>query len=198
MPGETRERILETALELFAQRGYLATSTSEIADRLGMTKAALYKHYPCKQAILDRIVERMREMDDAGAKTYEMPEQLPECAPEAYRQVPADRIRAFSMAQFRYWTQQPFAANFRKMLTLEQYRQPQFAALYQNYLASGPVGYMAAVFADMAESEEDAMQLALEFYGPMFLLYSVYDSAEDKTQPAALLSAHIDRFFARM
>ena len=60
---ETKERILETALELFAQNGYLGTSMSMIAERLGITKAALYKHYTGKQEILDRIVERMNELD---------------------------------------------------------------------------------------------------------------------------------------
>ena len=63
MAGDTKERILETALELFAQNGYLGTSMNDIAGRLGFTKAALYKHYTSKQEILDRIVERMNEMD---------------------------------------------------------------------------------------------------------------------------------------
>lgn len=73
MGGETKERILETALELFAQSGYLGTSMSDIAARLGITKAALYKHYAGKQEILDRIVQRMNELDAARAAAYEMP-----------------------------------------------------------------------------------------------------------------------------
>ena len=81
MAGDTRERILETALELFAQNGYLGTSMNDIAGRLGFTKAALYKHYTSKQEILDRIVERMNEMDYERAESYEMPEteQRPIC-----------------------------------------------------------------------------------------------------------------------
>ena len=74
MAGETNERILETALELFAQNGYLGTSMNDIAGRLGFTKAALYKHYTSKQEILDRIVERMNELDYERAESYEMPE----------------------------------------------------------------------------------------------------------------------------
>ena len=42
------------------------------------------------------------------------------------------------------------------------------------------------------------MQLALEFYGPMFLLYSVYDGAEEKSAVSGLLREHIDRFIRRM
>ena len=198
MAGDTKERILETALELFAQSGYLGTSMSDIAKQLGITKAALYKHYTSKQEILDRIVERMNQMDYERAEQYEMPETEPDGFAEAYLHTPVQKIRAYSMAQFDHWTREPFSANFRKMLTLEQYRDPKLAQLYQDYLAAGPVAYMAAIFRKLTDSDEAAMQLALEFYGPMYLLYSVYDGAADKGSIAPLLRAHIDRFIAKV
>ena len=45
---------------------------------------------------------------------------------------------------------------------------------------------------------EQAMQLALDLYGPMYLLYSVYDAAEEKETVAPMLAAHIRRFIARI
>ena len=198
MGGETKERILETALELFAQSGYLGTSMSDIAARLGITKAALYKHYAGKQKILDRIVQRMNELDAARAAAYEMPGAAPEGFAQAYLNTPLDRIRAYSTAQFDHWTREPFSANFRKMLTLEQYRDARLAQLYQVNLASGPVKYMAAIFRPLTDSDETAMQLALDFYGPMYLLYSVYDGAADQSAVAPRLEAHIDRFIAKL
>lgn len=198
MGGETKERILETALELFAQNGYLGTSMSDIAARLGITKAALYKHYAGKQEILDRIVQRMNELDAARAAAYEMPGAAPEGFAQAYLNTPLDRIRAYSTAQFDHWTREPFSANFRKMLTLEQYRDARLAQLYQENLASGPVKYMAAIFRPLTDSDETAMQLALDFYGPMYLLYSVYDGAADQSAVAPMLEAHIDRFIAKL
>lgn len=198
MAGDTKERIMEAALELFAQNGYLGTSMSDIADRLGITKAALYKHYAGKQEILDRIVERMNAMDYERAEEYEMPETEPDGFAEAYLHVPIESIRAYSAAQFDHWTKEPFSANFRKMLTLEQYRDPKLAQLHHDYLAGGPLEYMAAIFRKLTENDEAAMQLALEFYGPMYLLYSVYDGAADKDTVAPLLHAHIDRFIARV
>ena len=102
------------------------------------------------------------------------------------------------MAQFDHWTKERFSANFRKMLTLEQYRDPKLAQLYHDYLATGPTEYMAAIFRKLTDSDESAMQLALEFYGPMFLLYSIYDGAEKKEAVASLLNAHIDRFIAKI
>ena len=198
MAGDTKERILETALELFAQSGYLGTSMSDIAKQLGITKGALYKHYTSKQEILDSIVERMNRMDYERAEEYEMPEDEPDGFAQAYIQTPIDKIRAYSMAQFDHWTKERFSSNFRKMLTLEQYRDPKLARLYHDYLATGPTEYMAAVFRKLTDSDDAAMQLALEFYGPMFLLYSVYDGATDKDTVAPMLGMHIDRFISKI
>lgn len=198
MAGETKERILNTALALFSQRGYLGTSMSDIANELGMTKGALYKHYTSKQEILDRITARMGELDQERAKAYQMPDAEPDGFAEAYRNTPAEKIRTYSVAQFRHWTEDGFSARFRKLLTLEQYRDPAFAALYQNYLASGPVAYMAEIFRTMTDSNESAMQLALEFYGPIYLLYSIYDGTEDKEAVIQQLQTHIDCFIQRM
>ena len=48
----TRQQILETAQRLFADRGYDATSLQMIADEMGLTKAAVYYHFPAKSEIL--------------------------------------------------------------------------------------------------------------------------------------------------
>ena len=198
MTEGTKERILRIALELFAQNGYLGTSMNDIAGQLGFTKAALYKHYSSKQEILDKIVERMNRMDYERAAEYEMPETEPDGFAEAYLHTPVQKIRTYSMAQFAHWTKEPFSSNFRKMLTLEQYRDPKLAQLHHDYLAGGPLEYMAAIFRKMTDSDEDAMQLALDFYGPMYLLYSVYDGAEEKETVSSLLTAHIDHFISKM
>lgn len=198
MAGNTKERILETALELFAQSGYLGTSMSDIASELGITKGALYKHYTSKQEILSSIVERMNKMDYERAEEYEMPEVEPDGFAEAYLHTPIEKIRAYAMAQFNHWTKEHFPSNFRKMLTLEQYRDPKLAKLYHDYLATGPTEYMAAIFRKLTDSDDAAMQLALEFYGPMFLLYSVYDGATDKESIAPRLRVHIDRFIEKI
>ena len=198
MAGNTKERILEAALELFAVSGYKGTSMSDIASKLQITKGALYKHYLSKQEILDSIVERMNKTDYDRAEEYEMPETEPDGFAEAYLNAPIDKIKAYSVAQFEHWTKEPFSSNFRKMLTLEQYRDPKLCGLYHDYLATGPTEYMAAIFRKLTDSDDSAMQMALEFYGPMFLLYSIYDKAEEKESVSRLLLDHIDRFIAKI
>lgn len=53
---DTRDRVLSVALRLFASQGYAKTSLREIADELGVTKAALYFHYKTKEDILAGIL----------------------------------------------------------------------------------------------------------------------------------------------
>ena len=77
--SDTREKILMTALRLFARDGYEAVSVSTIAGELGMTKGALYKHYKNKRDIFDSIVERMYQIDAQRAEEYEVPPDVNRC-----------------------------------------------------------------------------------------------------------------------
>ncbi len=59
--ASTRERILDVALDLFSDQGYDGTSLREIAERLGVTKAALYYHFASKEDILMALHLRLHD-----------------------------------------------------------------------------------------------------------------------------------------
>ena len=193
----TKEKILEEALKLFAQSGYMGTSMNDIAAKLGVTKAALYKHYSSKQEILDSIVEKMNRMDMERAKEYEMPEGDMEEVIAGYKNTAFDKIRQFTKVQFLHWTKEEFSCCFRKMLTLEQYRDPEMEKLYQNYLAKGPLQYIEAIFSGITGNSKAARQLAMDFYGPIFLLYSIYDGTENKQEVVKMVDRHVESFAKR-
>ncbi len=67
----TREQILEVALDLFTERGYGQTSLREIAERLGLTKAALYYHFSSKDEIFMALHRRLHESLDATVAVLE-------------------------------------------------------------------------------------------------------------------------------
>ncbi|MEU8357896.1 helix-turn-helix domain-containing protein [Nonomuraea sp. NPDC048882] len=58
---DTRERIQQVALELFAEHGYEKTTLQEVAERLDITRPALYYHFRTKEAILASVVDRLGE-----------------------------------------------------------------------------------------------------------------------------------------
>ena len=184
--SDTKGRILLTALQLFARDGYEAVSVRIIAEELGMTKGALYRHYKNKRDIFDSILRTMEQRDAENAIACSLPEGTIEAMPEAYERSSIEDLITFSKQQFRYWTEDAFASSFRRMLTVEQYRSEEMNGLYHQYLGAGPLNYVA----DLLGSQEEA----LAFYGPMYLLYSVYDGADDKASVCALLDAHLERW----
>jgi AcrR family transcriptional regulator len=63
-PPDTRTRIQDVALQLFNENGYEATSLREIADAIGVTKAALYYHFKTKEEIVTSLVDdRIQTLD---------------------------------------------------------------------------------------------------------------------------------------
>ncbi|MEV6205317.1 helix-turn-helix domain-containing protein [Streptomyces sp. NPDC051771] len=75
--GNTRQRIQDVALELFAEQGYEKTSLREIAERLDVTKAALYYHFKTKEDIIIGIFQDLtRPMDELLAWAAEQPRTL--------------------------------------------------------------------------------------------------------------------------
>ncbi len=162
--GNRKEEILIVALHLFARDGYEAVSVSQIAGELDMTKGALYRHYKSKRDIFDCIVQRMEQQDGEQAAEYDMPEEDKEKMPEKYETASLD----------------DFASSFRKMLTLEQFRNEEMQNLYQQYLVSGPAEYVKDLFKNMEIKNPE--EKAVKFYANMFFYYSVYDGAADKAK----------------
>lgn len=196
---DTKEEILMAALHLFAQDGYEAVSVSTIAGALGMTKGALYKHYKNKRDIFDHIVQRMYEIDAERSQAYDVPDAPAGDAPESYEAVSWDSFAAFTRAQFTFWTEDGFARDFRRMLTLEQYRSAEIAELYRNCLVSGPSQYTADIFREMERegrlTDGDPDTLALAFCAPLFLLIAESDCTHDPAASLVRLERHIDLFY---
>ena len=192
--SDTKEKILDTALELFSRDGYEAVSVSDIAGRLDMTKGALYKHYKNKRDIFDSIVARMEEIfsdsfssgaDDDGE------DSLPDNVSPALR-----AVLDYSASCFLFWTKDAFASSFRKMLVLEQYRSEEMGQLYQKYLVSGPVGKLTEILRSFHIGA--ASEKAITLYSSIYLFFSIYDGAEDKLCSAAILKENIERLCFRL
>ncbi|MGN0573485.1 MAG: TetR/AcrR family transcriptional regulator [Acutalibacteraceae bacterium] len=199
--SETKEKILMTALRLFARDGYEAVSVRMIAGELGITKGALYKHYKNKRDIFDSIVERMYRLDAEKSREHNVPEEKRELNPEKYENVSLESLKEFTVSQFLLWTEDEFASDFRKMLALEQYRSAEMMKLYASCFTSGPVAYTEDIFREMIKNgvlkEADPKLLAVEFFSPLFLLINSSDGSADRAESVDLLNNHIDGFIRR-
>ena len=194
--GNRKEEILIVALHLFARDGYEAVSVSQIAGELDMTKGALYRHYKSKRDIFDCIVQRMEQQDSEQARQNEVPEESIENVPEEYQNVSVEDFVGYSKSMFEYWTEDDFASSFRKMLTLEQFRNEEMQNLYQQYLVSGPAEYVKDLFKNMEIKNPE--EEAVKFYANMFFYYSVYDGATDKRKAKCQFEYMLDKIVEEM
>ena len=112
--GNTKQEVLEAALELFSVQGFEATSISQIAGAVGIRKASLYSHFESKQAILDALVKEVlgqyaEHSIFAGTDWEKNAEKLPLTPDEA-----VEMIRE----QIQYIIHDPYISRARKMLMI--------------------------------------------------------------------------------
>ena len=194
----TKENILLEALKLFAHDGYEGVSVRKIAKQLGISQAALYKHYRSKQDIFDSIVKHMNEDYVKRVKTLGMPEGNPLDIAGKYKKIPLETIINISKQQFLYWIQDEYASCFRKMLILEQYRNKQMSDLYQKNFGTGVIEYISSLFQEMINigffKEKNAKLLAIDFYAPIYMMMTIYDGNGDKEEVIKMVEEHVEQF----
>ena len=196
----TKEIILERALGLFSQRGYAGVSVRDIAAAVGIRESSLYKHFPGKRAIFDAIVEEMRGRYAAAERALRVPQAGEGDLAAAYGEIGLEQLADLCRKMFLHSTRDPYAAQFRKMLTIEQYASPEVMETYREFFLDGPIAFQSELFSRMIAQgyfrEGDAKAMALQFYGPIFLLLSRCAGPGDEADCLALLERHVAQFSA--
>lgn len=174
----TREEILDVALSLFSTKGYDATSLSDISAMLGVSKAALFKHFDSKEEILFSVMNMMDEEDRNRARDMNVPEDKKSESEEDYRYINKDDFISYALSQFEYWTENKRASEYRKFLSLERLRREELRVKWEENFVSGPLSYTKDVMEALGIDgyEKKAMRL----WSLMFLSYFLFDSGEDK------------------
>ncbi len=99
--AERRQQLVETARDLFAERGLHGTSMDDIADAAGVTKPVLYQHFASKRALflelLDEVGKQLLESIAAATSAADSPRQQVEAGLTAYFQFVADHHSSFEL-----------------------------------------------------------------------------------------------------
>lgn len=194
----TKQRILSEALKLFASKGYEAVSVAQIAGAVGIKAPSLYKHYESKRDIFQSIVTEVERLEALRSADLKLPEGDVQDVAAGFCAVSMDGLKKYCRNMLLHWMEEPFMCDFRRMLVLEQYHDDEMGKLYDRYFVTGPVGYMSELFAVIAGADCDAGQLAVEFCGPLFLMYSMYDRGVDKEMIIAYTDRHVGDFSRRL
>ncbi len=196
----TRQRILDEALALFSTRGYDSVSVGEIAKAVGIKAPSLYNHFPSKRAIFDAIVEATAAQYEADTDKIDIHVQNVTQDIPAFTEITADALFEKVRQIFLYSLHDENISRFRRMMTIEQFRSPELAALYSRRYVERVLDYHAGIFrALIAAGEiqaEDPDTLAMLYVAPVLTLIGVCDrQPERETECLARLEAHVRLFF---
>lgn len=197
--GNTRQQILQAALELFSTQGFEATSMSQIADAVGIRKASVYSHFESKQALLDALLQETLEQYDrhslfAGAD-WDDP-----AFTAARQDIPPDRAVEKILRQVRYILHDPQISRSRKMLTIEQFRNPTLKALRTRQNYTEVLRYFTGLVRFLIRrgklAEGDAEAMAAQLCLPVSVWIELCDREPEREEAVmALIERHIRQFF---
>ena len=166
----TKERILDEALTLFAEKGYDGTSMDLIAERVGIKGPSLYKHYKGKEEILNALIDAAEERYEEYFGSEKNIGKLPKDK-EEFVQVTMGTI-AFTMRD-------PMIRRIRMFLVQEQFRNDRLAEITTRHQLYGIQRMYARIIEAMMNeglfSRDDTEMLAVELTAPAVLLIARAD-----------------------
>ena len=181
---DTRQKILDKALELFAAQGYNSVSVGEIAQAVGIKAPSLYNHFPGKQAIFDAIVESTAAQYEADTDKINIHVQNVVQDIPVFTEITEDALFEKVRQIFEYSLHNEAISRFRRMMVREQFRSPELAALYSRRYVDRILEYHAGIFrALIAAGEiqaEDPDTLAMMYVAPVLTLIGVCDRQPEK------------------
>ena len=197
---DTKQRILDEALALFAARGYDPVSVDEIAKAVGIKAPSLYNHFPSKQAIFEAIVGSTAAQYEADTDKIDIHVQEVKKDIPIFTAITADALFEKVRQIFTYSLHNETISRFRRMMTIEQFRSPELAALYSRRYVERMISYHADIFrALIAAGEicaEDPDALAMMYVSPVLTLIGICDRQPEREQEClAKLQDHVRLFF---
>lgn len=182
----TKQKILNEALTLFAEKGYSAVYVGEIADAVGIKTPSLYKHYKSKQDIFNSCVEVFAERMENIRNNIQLPGS--KAASFSYETITEEQLIEVANALFMFYLQDNVAAKFRKMLMIERYHNPEINRLFEDFFIIRAIDHEKEIFSKLIDAKvikgENPYIIALHFYTPIFYLLQKYDMRPDEIEEA--------------
>ncbi len=197
---DTKQRIIDKALELFSANGYDFVSMGEIAEAVGIRAPSLYNHYSGKQAIFDAIVETAAVQyeeytDKIDIHVQDSTQDIP-----VFTEITEDGLVEKVRQIFDYSLHNNTISRFRRMMTIEQFRSPELSELYTKRYVERIVSYHAGIFRSLITQgeilDENPDTLAMMYVAPVITLIGICDRQPEKEQECLeKLDAHVRLFF---
>ena len=193
MAKDTKERILETALQMFSQNGYAGTNVRELTASLGLVKSSMYKHFESKEAIWNALLDKMIAYYD---ERFGSSEHLPP-VPDSL-----EGLVQMTMGMVNFTIHDEKIIMTRKVLAIEQYRDERARGLATKHFLTGLTDMFTPVLAGMMDKgllrRDDPRMLAFAYTAPISALIHLCDREPEKTEDAIAQVEAFSRHFVKV
>ncbi len=178
---DTRERILDTALDLMSERGFEAVSIRDIADAVGIKGASLYKHFAGKREAFDALMAREtahieRILHAAGANATLDDDT------RAYALLNSTQLEALVWGSYAPFFMDERVRKLRRMLEVSRYADIRCGTLYEDLFIRRPIALQRRIFdrlvSDGVFAPCDTLLAAQQFHGPMLMMMGTEADAD--------------------
>ena len=192
MAKDTKQRILDAALDMFSQFGYAGTNIRELTASLGLAKSGMYKHFESKEAIWDALLDQMIAYYGEHFGSAEHLPPVPNTLEE---------LTVMTMGMVNFTVHDEKIIKTRKLLTIEQFRDDRARDLATKHFLTGLTEMFTHVFAGMMDKgllrKDDPAMLAFAYTAPISALIHLCDRELDKTQDAMKQVEAFSRHFVK-
>ena len=177
MANNTKERILDAALEMFSRNGYAGTNIRELTASLGLVKSSMYKHFESKEEIWNTLLDRMIAY---YGERFGSAEHLPP-VPDSL-----EELVSMTMHMVDFTVHDEKIVMTRKVLAIEQYRDERAKELATKHFLTGLTQMFTHVFQGMMDKgllqQDDPEMLAFAYTAPISALIHLCDREPEKTE----------------
>ena len=172
---DTKEKMLEVALDLFSKKGYESSSVRDITTQLGFKESALYFHYKNKQALLDSLVDKfISESERMMAFLSNIIKQVTSIDDEPFIAITIKYVQSYFLDDF--------INKFIMVMNHERSHNEQLRKQYICWCIDRPVEFQGMVMEKLQEigylKKMDSVDVALAYYAPIFLYYNQFMNHE--------------------
>lgn len=167
----TKESILYESLKLFSINGYDAVSTRMIARAINASDAVIYKHFSSKQEIFNTIVTICRSKFDQKRNEVIL------------ENLGWEEMEKICLDRYEFLTKDEWVVLFRRLLMVEQFKNPEMGKLYKEIFVEYPIEITAEYFTQLIQKgymkEGNPKVYATELYSPFFVYSNETDISEE-------------------
>ena len=171
----TKEKILNSALTLFSEKGYDGVGVDLIAEKVGLKGPSIYKHFKGKEEILEILIGNVENYYEMNFGSEIHPGKMPSSM---------DELIEITKKRIQFTMHDEIIQKTRKIMAMEQFRNNRISRLTSRYHLENMQEMYTGIFKDLMQKgvlkQDDPESLSLEFVAPVSLLIHMYDRQPER------------------